>query len=588
MPEITILSLPLAVLSQILSLESSSREGKIFFDSHPWTLPLVHPYFRDAFYAAITRVTLSDALSIPSPSAAHFAALPRAILLGPLRHCGRLADLDLTSCDALCDDDIAAFASHPALTALTISICLSQTDASTLALARASPSLRHAAISGCDRHRHAAVVDASPEEASWAVTRRHVPCAALTNVSLLALATYTPLLSSLTLSNAPYVTDTALRALSALTNLAHVTLRRLPGVTAAGLAHFLSSPSRLTSLSLLSSPSLGDETLRAVATSPATSSTLAFFALTFSFAASDAGVAALLAIPTLTELQIDHCADVSDAWASSAGRIERLSLRSVPLVVSDASFDSLSSLTALNLGFVASVGAAMLRGVRAAAPALQVLVLDACGGVDDEALGECGQFERLDVLDVSWCGGVSAQGVRALAGSAAGRRLTRLSLGPVCKDEDAADAVDGAAVAGAGAGGGEGGNGDDEAPAGPLLADYYGVDAAEVANALDLVVHEEDVEPDMAFMAALSAAAASHSPSHPAHGEEEEEASPQQAEIDAALRTVGRKCTQLIELNLCGAISWSTVAWLRRNTQARIEYADVADGIRSGLYDSDG
>lgn len=460
-------------------------------------------------------------------------------------------------------------------------------------------------------------------------------------------------------------------------------MRRLPGVTHAGIALLLSSPSRITSLSLLSNPSLGDSALREVARGRATRSSLAFFGMTFSFTVTNTGFSELISsIPSLDELQIDHCADVGDGWmrcVAGSGGLTRVSLRSVPLMLSEMSFVQLandgaggSRLEALNLGFVASVDAGMLRGLRLAAPKLEVLVLDACGAVDDEAMEVLGTFEKLHTLDVSWCGHVTAKGVEALGWSLCASRLRRLSVGPVAvRARDAAAQL--AAVAG-GPGGDDlvGINGGaaevldvqgvqqleqpqeqqaegqhaaqqeslDEAQeqqeagpepaieeeaeseqeqeaevesdegevseaeaeesqedenelepsAGPLLADYFGMEAGDFANALDLVVHEEDVEPDLAFMAATSATAdegaAGDDGNGPAGGDAAADGVPpySQTEVDAALRHIGLRCSSLLELNLCGAVSRSTVEWLKANTRARIDYVDMANGISSSIY----
>jgi hypothetical protein len=51
---------------------------------------------------------------------------------------------------------------------------------------------------------------------------------------------------------------------------------------------------------------------------------------------------------------------------------------------------------------------------------------------------------------------------------------------------------------------------------------------------------------------------------------------------DASLYEIGRKCIELRELILCGAVHPSTVDWLRRNTAARIDYME--GGICGSLY----
>jgi hypothetical protein len=587
---VTILSLPAPLLERILTHAAHGRRGKLPFAT--WsTLPAVHPAFRAAFYAAVSRVALADAYAVSAahyPTLASYTHAARRILAGPLLRCGRLRDLDLNACDALTDEDVAAFAARaPPLASFTVTVCRGQTDAAVLALARASPRLRAADVSGCDRHRHSAALlaagGADPDavrEARWAAGQRHVPCHALTNSSLLALATFCRGLRSLTVSNAPHVTDTALRALAALPELDDVVLRRLPAITDAGVRALVSGPASLTSLSLFSNTALGDDALRAVATGRASRRSLAFFGMTFSYAVSDAGFAALVeAVPTLDELQADHCGQVTDAWTRpvrGGGGLTRVSVRNVGIVltargVCDLANDGRggSRLTALNLGFVASVDAELLRALRDAAPALEVLVLDACGGVDDEAAEVIGGFEKLRTLDLSWCSKVTAAGVSSLCGGVAGPRLTRLSIGPLPRGSDevggADDLPDVEDVAAAGQGHGIAlADEEEEAAAAPVLAALVTQEAAQFANALDLAVHEQEDEE--------LTSAAEHAQTVGARS------------VDPALCEIGRRCAALRELVLCGPVDSHTVNWLRDHTQARIDYLDLSSGISSSIY----
>jgi hypothetical protein len=171
---VTILSLPAPLLERILTHAAHGRRGKLPFAT--WsTLPAVHPAFRAAFYAAVSRVALADAYAVSAahyPTLASYTHAARRILAGPLLRCGRLRDLDLNACDALTDEDVAAFAARaPPLASFTVTVCRGQTDAAVLALARASPRLRAADVSGCDRHRHSAALLAAGGPAPRAVPR---------------------------------------------------------------------------------------------------------------------------------------------------------------------------------------------------------------------------------------------------------------------------------------------------------------------------------------------------------------------------------------------------------------------------------
>lgn len=628
----SILSLPPPLLERIVALAAGSRRGKLPFGA--WTvLPAVHPAFRAAFHASVTRVALCEAYGAPGgryESLPAYASAAARLLAGPVLRCARLRALDLNGCDALTDDDVADFAARcPGLVALALTVCRGQTDASVVALARASPRLRRVDVGGCDRHRHSAALLASggedPDalrEARWAATQRHEPCVSLTNSSMIALATFCPGLRSICLSNAPHVTDTALLAISALPELAVVVLRRLLSITDAGVRALVSGPGSFTSLSLFSNTSLGDEALRAVACGRATSESLAFFGMTFSYNVSDAGLAALVSsVPTLEELQVDHCGQVTDAWTASVlkgGGLTRVSLRNVGIMLTARGLCDLAEsgtsavrLMALNLGFVSTVDAEILRSLRKAAPLIKVLVLDACGGIDDEGAGVVGEFENLRILDVSWCSKITCVGISAICDGAAGPRLERLSIGPIplpyeeaveagvddpgggegdvglqwplaqwdLNEEDYVDAElgpddNGAHADNAHAWEEEDDGEEEEPPAAPVLENFFGPDAADFANALDLVVHEEEDE-EQPLAAAIQAEASRTSP----EGRVEV--------VDATLYEVGRKCTGLRELVLSGSVNPQTLAWLQKNTGAKIDYLDMQSGVSSSIYDVD-
>lgn len=655
-----ILTLPQHLLERILLLAAGGRRGAAPFAA--WTtLPAVHRDFRCAFYAAVTRVALRDAYAAPAArytSLLAYAAAPARLLAGPVAACRRLRALDLHGCDSLEDTDIAAFAARCSiLRELALTVCRGQTDAAVLALSRASPELRRVDVAGCDRHRHSAAVLASGEggeeatrEARLASTQRHEPCKALTNLSVVALTMFCYKLRSVTLSNAPHITDAALLSISGLPELTVVVLRRLLAITDAGVRALVSGPARITSLSLFSNSTLGDDALRAITHGRATASSLAFFGISFSFNVSDAGLCALVAgVPTLDELQVDHCGQVTDSWMRSAergGGLTRVSLRNVGLMLTSRGVCDLARagacaaetcrLVAINLGFVSTVNTELLRQLRAAAPQLEVLVLDACGSVDDDSARVIAGFECLRVLDLSWCSKLSSDGIAALCNGVVGARLERLSIGPIpLPEEVAADAAAAAAAAadvaaaaaaaaavgdgggnafpaGAGDGGaqwpppqwlgdgvagnnGEGGDAEggiedegdsdgNEQPANdgeeaeeaamPALLEYFGDEAGELGNALDLVVHEvsDDEEPlAAAFQASLRRG----------YVENRDDV------VDATLYEVGRKCTALRELALSGDVSAAAIAWLTKNTTARIEYLDMQTGISSSIYEDD-
>jgi hypothetical protein len=615
----TILSLPLPVLERILTIAADGRRGRLPFAAWP-VLTSVHPAFRAAFYAGVTRVALSDAYAAPGgyESLPAYAAAAARLLAGPLLSCRRLRSLDLNGCDALRDDDVALFASRcPPLASLALTVCREQTDASVVALARVSPRLRRVDIGGCDRHRHSmALLAATGEgeedlrEARWASTRRHRPCAALTNSSLVALSTFCRTLRSVCLSNAPHLTDTALLAVASLPELAAVVLRRLPSITDAGVRALVSGPARITSLSLFSITSLGDQSLEAVAAGRATRDSLEFFGMTFSYNVTDAGFAKLVSVvPTLDELQVDHCARVSDTWTAKVGAgggLSRVSLRNVGIVVTArglhdlASSDAgVTSLMALNLGFVSSVDAELLRALRKAAPLLEVLVLDACGSIDSDGAGVIGEFENLRVLDVSWCSKLDPTGISAICNGVAGPRLTRLSIGPIpspfeeianmavddpgaVENVAAAPIVEGGNVVAANAAAafngippaGEQAGEAEEVAAAPVLEAFMGPEAAEIANALDLVL-DEDAEPGM-LAAAFGQGVVAY---------EDEGVS---VAADEVFYEIERKCTSLQELVLSGSVNPRTLAWLQNSTGIRVDYLDMHNGIGSNMYTAGG
>lgn len=427
--------------------------------------------FRHTLQKAATKVVLGDCYEVPSlewslqpsnlqeglnsgrsfrSSLSDFAEdryarvdyhAPAMLLQGPLMSCPRLDDLDISGCDVLSDEEVVSFALQETckLRRLSIRVCNQQTDRSVINLARTSrEALREVELSGCDRHRHGAM---SP---SVSRASRHVPCQALTSRSLAALSEYCRNLSQITISNAPSIDNDGIASLATLPKLRDVTLQRVPAVTDTGIERLAAGEARLAKLSLLSNTTLSDSAILALTTGKATKDSLIVFALTFNYSVTDNGIATLVGrLKTLRDIQVDHCSLVSDKWTSAVaagGGLSRVSLRAVGLELTCPGLAGLaggsprmSSLRALNLGFVASVNASALTTLLAAVPQLSVLVLDACSNVDDDAVRVLGRFPKLTSLDLSWCGKLTLDGVMHLCRSNLARTLRRLSIGPVAE-----------------------------------------------------------------------------------------------------------------------------------------------------------
>jgi hypothetical protein len=602
--DVRILDLPSDLLARILQLVAGARRGKLPVETWP-SLSATCTAFRAALYSSVRTADLAS------------APAPRALLAGPLRRCPALRTLNLSSCAGVADADVVEFcgkAHDPArarLRAVALTVCGLQTDASVVALARASGhALQACELAGCDRHRHSA--RSAVRLSADASMQRDVPCRALTNASFVALTTFCPSLAAVTVANATAVDDSALRAIAGLPALTDLILRRLPLVTDAGIRFIANGSSRtITRLSLLSVNRLGDNAVVAIASGPATANSLRLFALTFNYAATDIGIARLVeSVPTLEELQCDHCTHVSDTWTSSAavaslggsisGGLTRISLRHVGLILTDRGLCDLAGtrLRALNLGFVPSVNAETLTTLLSAAPLLTILVLDACANVDDESCAVIAQFENLSTLDLSWCSKLTTRGVRAITSGVAGAHLRRLSIGPVVEvplssGEAAAgrDNTDNVQVVGGQPGTANAAvhaNGDASTTA------VVAASASTTTDGGDTSWHLEppQVTPPSAMLLPLVLQqTAGHDPEgiNTGYGGREDVAGGEGAgggrgksRHDTSLYDIGRKCVQLRELVLCGAVHASTVEWLRRNTRARIDYME--GGLCSSLY----
>jgi hypothetical protein len=430
---------------------------------------------------------------------------------------------------------------------------------------------------------------------------------------MVALSTFCPELRQVSLSNSRNITDTALAALATIRTLSDVLLRRLASITDQGIRSLVNGNGALTRLSILSNTAVGDEAVFAIIQGKATRHSLIFFGLTFNHGVSDDGIAALVeGVPTLEELQIDHCAQVSDNWTikvRAGGGLSRVSMRAVGLALTAGGLERLAcvpsgpaTLRALNLGFVSSVNAATLAVLLDAAPQLEVLVLDACGNVDDEAAAVLGQFPAMTTLDLSWCSKLTPRGVTALCNAVAGPRLQRLSIGPISSGIPGSLEDENEAAAGQEDIDFEGAPpslvGDGNMPGGTLQVntDATPPGMATPGPAATATVDAGLLEFDASALAQLlelnTAGAAYHTEvlsSHQARIEGENEVStPRSRTIamrDAAIYEVGVKCTSLRELILCGGVQPSTVSWLRRNSKARIDYMDT--GICSSVYQPD-
>lgn len=596
-----ILDLPPDLLARVICDAAGSEDGRVPFQAWP-TFTSVCRAFRSAFYASVAVVDLADCYTLPRSMVRlhEYSHVARYLLLRPVACLPNLKTLDLSACDSLKDEDVAVFAARSApLTSFTCTVCLLQTDASVIAIARsANDSLQNLGISGCDPQRHAPAM-------VFAQRARHQPCAALTNMSVVAISTFCRRLTSISLTNAPHITDTALRALSTLPSLEDIIIRDLPNITDKGVRMLAHGQAKLVSLSLLSNPKLGDAALLAIATGSATQQSLQFFGLSHSSCTTDIGIAAVLDnICTIDEIQLDYCGHISDDWTekvAAGGGLVRVSVRAAGHGFTSSGVERLASsstgssrLCALNLGRCPSVNAAFAQSLCQAAPQIAVLVLDGCDFLDDQAIAVIGQLTALVSLDILRCRSVTTVGVRSLCHSVAASNLRCLSVGPVADVSEALtldpsdhagnnSEIDFDAVLSFHTSDGIASDNTAQTPA------SFNVSAGHNPSHSDAELHLSDTEPVLDRTPSVAnltrANEQNDSPSleinsvsdYSAISSDEQKAMSdlEKSDRDLAFCDIALRCVSLEELVICGDVAPDTLAWLREHTRASIDVIEV-------------